>query len=133
VIIKDMIVQYICNGCGKTGSYSVYGLHEKIEKVYEKNIRHHVGDTCTTCHKAKTVVRHAEMKLATPISSTDIRYRYELDWYCKDCGRSWSQYRYLTKRYIEGGNVATVIKNSTNCTCDNSNRDFFLKGFTRKL
>ncbi len=132
MIVSDMTVQYICSECGKTGTYSIYGLHERIEKVYEKNIKQHVGHECMECHKDKTIVRHAEMKLDKLISTPDVRYRYELNWYCKDCGRFWSQYRFLTKRQVKGGNIAAAIKNSTDCICGNSNREFFLKSFIRK-
>lgn len=132
MIVSDMTVQYICSECGKTGTYSVYGLHANIEQIYEKNIKHHVGNECMECHKDKTVVRHAEMKLVKPVFMPDIRYRYELNWHCKDCGRSWSQYRYLTKIQISGGNAATDIKNSTDCVCNNSNREFFLVSFIKK-
>ena len=132
MIVSDMIVQYICSECGKTGTYSVYGLHEKIEKLYEKNIKQHVGNECMECHKDKTIVRHAEMKLDKSVSTPDIRHRYELNWSCKACGRFWSQYRFLTKRQIKGGNIAAAIKNGTDCICSNSNREFFLKSFIRK-
>lgn len=133
MIVLDMSVQYICPECGKTGNYSVYGLHEKIEKLYEKNIKHHVGNECMECHKAETVVRYAEMKLVKSIFISDTRHRYELNWYCKDCGREWLQYKYLAKKEIKSRDIAVAMKNSTNCTCGNSNRDFFLKSFVQKL
>ncbi len=138
MIISEMSVQYICPGCGKIGMYSVYGLHEKIEKLYEKNIKHHVGNKCMECHKTETVVRHAEMKLYT----IDTRRRYELEWHCKNCGRSWSQYRYLTKGEITGEKPAADkglhwmtsanLKSNTDCTCNDPNPEFFLMSFVQK-
>ena len=133
MIALSMLVQYICNGCGKTGTYSVYGLREHVENLYEKNIKHHIGNECMECHKAKTIVRHAEMKLDKPIFTPDIRCRYELNWYCKDCSKEWSQYRFLTKKQVSESDLAASVKNSTKCTCNNSNRDFFLVSFIKKL
>ncbi|KKL86842.1 hypothetical protein LCGC14_1940710 [marine sediment metagenome] len=129
MIVSELLVQYICPGCGKTGRYSVYGLHEEIERIYEKNIKAHVGISCMECHKAKTVVQHAEMKL----KPSDVMHEYELKWHCKDCGWSWSQYRYLAKKQINSKDTAVVLKNSTYCVCNNSNREFFLVSFVQKL
>ncbi len=84
MIVKDMVVQYICNGCGKTGTYSVYGLHEKIEELYEKNIKRHVGNECMGCHKDKTVVTYCTGGIRCEKASAYlVEQGYQKKGYCK--------------------------------------------------
>ena len=121
MIIRGLIVTYLCKQCDKSRIVSMFGLYEHIDRVYDRHIKSLDGALCDTCRKSKLIIKSVQLK-----TTQDARARWRIDWHCNDCTRTWAQHRYLSQRSAFSSDFAFRAKSQTMCTCANKNRDFFI-------